>query len=717
MEPKDKIDVISIVGMAGLGKTTLAWKVYNSERIQYEFPIRIWINVSQKFKMRDILVNILRSCTLADMSGLSDGELEQEVGVCLKDECFLIVLDDVWSVEDWRSLERVLTVRNSRGKVMITSDNMAVGEFASRGRQRPPYQLPFRSLEQSWELLQLEVFGDFDICPQELREVGHQIANNCNGLPLTIVVVGGILASQSMRQRSSAQIRADWLKVSENVTDFNKDDHIRNIVGLSYDALPDELRDCFLYIGVFPEDYDIPAWTLTRLWIAEGFIQNKVGESLEETAEMYLNDLINRNLLMAGRTSPTGKVKTCRVHDAVRAFCTSKAAELELFHEIKFNPEQGVFETPRNDYRRLCIHSQLTKFLSERGCQSSARSFLCFHRDPVDLAPEHTTAIPDAFRLLRVLDSKSVRLNQFPPTLTNMIHLRYVTLYVHELKVVPEPIAWLWNLQTLVVDTRSDTLSMRANIWRMIQLRHLETKAAIVLDHQHKWEGGAGENLQTLATLSPGSFNETVSTRASYLKKLRIRGRLANLPNPKLLGKLGRLENLKLVNDKYYESEDDEVFRLPKLDYFPPNLKMLTLAKTKLDWVDMSAILARINTLEVLKLKDNAFTGITWEALGPGFPSLQFLLIADADLVVWESSADHFPRLTHLSLSNCENLTEIPEEVATNLQKLQVDRLRPSAVESAKNIQIQKEQDQPHKKLTWSAGFQLSVGPGCVITE
>ncbi|KAL7115411.1 hypothetical protein ACP275_04G182300 [Erythranthe tilingii] len=705
-EQRKELDVISIIGMPGLGKTTLTWKIYDSDAIQRAYRIRIWVNVSQKFNKKELLLNILKEFTGEDMSNKGDFELEQAVRKCLKDEKFLIVLDDVWNVEDWKTIKKVLPMINGLGKVIITSRFDEVGTSASI---RGPYKLRFLTKDESWKLLQLEVFEDVGICPPELITVGEQVAHNCDGLPLTIVVIGGILVAQFSRQRPIGVIKNEWIKVSENVIQFAKTDkknHISNVVGLSYDILPDELKECFIYMGVFPEDHEIPAWTLTRLWIAEGFIQQKEGQSLEETAEEYLNDLINRNLLMVGRINPMGENKTCSVHDVIHLFCITKAAEQNLFQEIKTS-SQGVSLPPipaTEKYHRLCFSSDLSKFLSEGKVYPSVRSFLSFYKDLVELKPEYITSIPDAFKLLRVLNSNSIRFHQFPLTVTELCHLRYVTLYVHNLTVIPESISKLWNLQTLLVETNSNTVSMNGNLWSMVRLRHLKTKAAMVLDQEQK--GNAGENIQTLSTLSPESCTEIVAKNARNVKELRVRGNLDTLFDAKFLEKLLSLEKLKLMHEKSGK------ISLPKTSFFPRNLKRLTLRKTSLQWSDMST-LAKIEKLEVLKLKQGAFVGIQW-TVHDVFPSLQFLLVDDADLVIWEASAKHFPSLTCLSIKKCQKLKEIPLELAKNLQRLDIDFLRKSATESARAIQERKKKDQEHEqKVRWGVGFQLSVGSGC----
>ncbi|KAL0356231.1 UNVERIFIED_CONTAM: putative late blight resistance proteinR1B-16 [Sesamum radiatum] len=618
---------------------------------------------------------------------------------------FLLVMDDVWNVEAWNSIRVVLPNSNKMGKVLITSCDKSIGTHANV--RRKPHMLRFLTVDESWKLLQLKVFGKINACDDpELEEIGKKIAGQCEGLPLAIVVIGGILLNKCSANQST---RYEWKHVSENVflhLQNEKEQHLPDIAAFSYNILPEDMRDCFLYLGVFPENYAIPAWTLIRLWIAEGFIQRKHGQSLEETAEENLNDLINRNLVMVDKTDPIGKVKTCRMHPVIRQFCISKADEQNLFKEIK-RSSVGVFGPPVLDiykYRRLCIHFHLFAFLSAKPMSQGVRSFLCFYNQTLVLDPEYTSAIPDAFNLLSVWHSNSIKFTQFPVKVSKLIHLRYLTLSWDDLDVLPAAISELWNLQTLVIDTNSHTLKIKANIWKMIQLRHLKTRATIKLLDIAEGDGKAGENLQTLSRLSPEYCTEEVFCKARNLKSLGVCGPLARLLEAECsFGKLALLENLKLENYVVYESQFPG---LPPPSSFPPNLKTLTLSTTFLDWKHMST-LGMLNTLQVLKLKDNAFTGKFWNAAGGGFLRLQFLLIARTDLVLWEVPDAAFPCLQHLVLTDCYLLGRIPATLAKSLKILDIDGVKKSVVESAGEIQNEKTlQMQGHK-------FKLIIGPRC----
>ncbi|XP_057802301.1 putative late blight resistance protein homolog R1B-16 [Salvia miltiorrhiza] len=658
-EKTDKLDVISIVGMPGLGKTTLARKIYQSNEIGYHFPIRIWVNISQVFDSRDVFLQILKKFFPSrDTSSLNLNDLAQTVRACLKKEKFLLVLDDVWSVVAWNQIKEVLPVDNAEGKVLITTRETDVAEKSR------VYKAP-----DNLKFLQYEVFGLED-CPPELRTV-----------------------------RSTAA--SEWETMSQR---------IREVVELSYQRLPDDLRECFVFLAVFPEDYEIPAKMLCGLWISEGFVLPRNGRSLEESAEDNMNDLICRNLLKAEKRNHMGKVKTCRVHDMVRAFCIKISKDENLCHEIKTS-KTGALEAPVSeikDSHRLCFRSGLSKFLEENPCGPHIRSFLCFYERPVKLEPQYVTVIPDGFKKLRILESRCIIFNQFPAKITKLIHLRYLTLYIETLKIIPEPITQLRNLQSFVVETKTRSITMKANIWNMVRLRYLETRAAIVLDS--KWSGDAGQNLHTLNRLSPESCTEAVSKKLKNLKTLGISGKVATVFENKFLENLHHLEKLKLVNSVAYEqTSEDKLHSLLPQNRFPPYLKRLTLTNTFLGWQHMSA-LAMIKSLEALKLKDNAFVGLLWNLGLDSFPNLQLLLIFYTDLVLWEASTDSFPKLRILVVKNCENLKEIPECLGTHLEKLEIERVRFSAVQSAKKIEEAKKGEPKGK---FEVPFNLIVGPAC----
>ncbi|XP_073142744.1 putative disease resistance RPP13-like protein 3 isoform X2 [Henckelia pumila] len=714
MEEKKELDVISIIGLPGLGKTTIAGKIFRDPKVQYEFPTRIWAFVSQEYKRKDVFLSILKSFTTItdDMHRKTDTDIAQILGDYLREGRYLIVLDDVWTAEAWLDLQLAFPKTNKLGKILITSRHEEVARRANSNRE--PHKLRFLTHQESWLLFTLEVFGDRS-CPSKLEVHGKLIVDQCDRLPLAIVVIAGILVKKTAAGDMNATEK-QWAKVRERVKYYLKEDpekRMEKIISLSYNKLPHHLRPCFLYFGMFPEDFEIPVQKLILVWIAEGFIQKKNEISLEETAQDYLEELISRNLIMGEKKSLDGRIKSCRIHDMLREFCKNEAGNEneKLFQEIKMSDE-GSF-TPSipevQNCRRLNIHSHFLNFISSKPFGLRVRTL--FSKEEITLPLKNISSIPAAFILLRVLDVKSVKFTKFPNDLTNLVHLRYIALS-SDFKVLPKSITKIWNLQTLIVDTTSRTLELNADLWNMINLRHFKTNASAILPKPPEvTKQGGSEELQTLGMVSTQNCTEDVFGRACNLKKLGIRGQISALARSRGLEKLRNLRKLKLFNDvRLGSTSEGPVPRLPPPDAFPPKLKSLTLSATNLEWDQMST-LCMLNYLEVLKLKDKAFVGVFWNASGAFFRSLDVLYIERTELVHWKASSQNFPVLGSLVLRNCEKLQDIPLDLHKSLHSLELKRCK-FAVDSAKEIERAKKHDQAQENSEITSGFKLHIAPG-----
>ncbi|CAA7409551.1 unnamed protein product [Spirodela intermedia] len=299
-----ELAVISVVGMGGTGKTTIAKKIYRSEAVKHHFDYRAWVTVSQKFTPTELLRSTLRSILdcipetwiekLA-IKNLTDMQLVETLRTCLENARYLVVIDNIWEKGTWGLINSAL-LGSPGSRVIITTRIEAVAMYTEGER----YRLAFLSEEESWELFCAKVFPSGEGCPPELEEVGKEMVRRCRGLTLAVLVLGGLLIERRGEDTSGSTER---------------DEMIKNIIALSYDDLSDDLKICFLYIGFFPEDMEIDATKLVQLWVAEGFIEQASGLTLEETAEQHLEKLVNRSVLQVGYRDSLGRVLTCRIHD------------------------------------------------------------------------------------------------------------------------------------------------------------------------------------------------------------------------------------------------------------------------------------------------------------------------------------------------------------------------------------------------------------------
>ncbi|KAH0682293.1 hypothetical protein KY289_020045 [Solanum tuberosum] len=717
-EGSKDLDVIPIVGMPGLGKTTLSRKVYNDSSLDFHFYKRMWIYVGTSKKPKDILVEIVNEVAPSNSKELIKDKDEDQLAHIIRDFLvergkYLIVLDDVWDTQVVDFVKKAFPNNKSqpRGdRIMLTTRQQRVAEAVSAR----PHNLEKLSKGDSFKLLEQRVFGKTRECPINLRGYGEEIVDKCCGVPLAIVVISGAL--------KGCMDESEWIVVKENVGKIfiNKDDDksCLKYVETSYNHLPQQKKAAFLYFGVFPQGFDIPAWKLIRLWVAEGLIKSDLqGSEIEKVAETYLSDFAGRNLVMVMQKRSNGQIKTCRLHDMLHEFCIIEAKRISLFQQVYLQPGVQAFpsiEDP-NTSRRLCIQSSIPyNFILKDRIVQHVRSLLCFSsiQKKIDLSNLDIQLIPYAFPLIRVLDIQSL-IFEFSEMFYRLFHLRYIAIKGN-FTVLPSLFGNFWYLQTLILhtDTSSSTLEIKEDIWKLLQLRHLHSNLPVKLPPPPTPTSKIRTScLQTLSKVTPDSCKKTVLAKVIHLRKLGIEGQLAVL-----LGKstkergfdsfqeLTRIENLKLLNYGWSE----ELHLPPHFFSILETLNKLTLSNTGFEWSEAD-ILGQLKCLKVLKLKENAFIGNKWKPKKGSFSNLQVLWIDWAEnWETWDASNCRFQSLTHLVLISCYDLNAVPHELADSpLQEMRLMRTF-NAVSSA--IEIKSKKLQRHDPES-SIKFNLIILP------
>ncbi|KAL0402603.1 UNVERIFIED_CONTAM: putative disease resistance protein [Sesamum latifolium] len=464
-------------------------------------------------------------------------------------------------------------------------------------------------------------------------------------------------------------------------------------LSLSYTHLPHHLRPCFLYMGCFPEDYEIHVSKLVQLWMAEGFMKPSVSKSFEERAEAYLEDLVKRSLVLVTRRKSNGKIKRCSVHDLVRDLCIRKAREEKFLLYAMDRYVDRLLPKPIKDQRRVSI-PRSTMILFQNIYSPTIRTALYF---------QHCRLFPSSlrgFRLLRVLDALKVTVMKFPAEVLELFHLRYLAFTRgYDDLCIPASISKLQNLQTLLIYPYQgdnyfySAICFPAEIWGMAQLRHL---IFFMLDPLSSpcARSFALQNLQTLAMLLNFRCSKRIGQIFPSLKKLGLIYGKDRAPNWEFYGlhnlvDLHQLEKLKIsmrINDR-----DSRVPLWENLA-FPSMLKKLALGGFVLSQQDMATIGSLPNLL-VLKLKSCSFGDCKWETTEGEFAQLKFLKIESTNLKHWVTETSHFPTLERLLLYHCRELCEIPDVIGEipTLELIEVKSWDKSLVDLAKRIKEEQE--------------------------
>uniref|UniRef100_A0A803LBA5 Uncharacterized protein n=1 Tax=Chenopodium quinoa TaxID=63459 RepID=A0A803LBA5_CHEQI len=545
------LEIISIVGMGGLGKTTIAKTLFNNRIIKDYFKSHAWVSVSEEYNTIQVITDILNRVA-PNMNGLEDlgnDKLKETLGDHLKDKKYIVFLDDVWQQSMWDEVKAYFP-NNRNGK-------------------------------ERWELFEKNVFRG-DPFPSNLKSLGKNILERCKGLPLSIVVIASMLAIQEKSERI-------WERTLQDVSvHLGKDEACLEILALSYHNLPVELKPCFLYFAVFSEDHEMSIRRLIALWLAEGFKQPLGELTLEEVAESYLDALIDRSLVQGGTLRANGGLKTCRIHDLIRDLCIREArGENFMWAASKINnPSSGLKQ------------KQAKKVVSPSPHSTSA--FL--------------KKLNTEYKLLRVLDlGLAIKIETMPNDISRLFNLRYFRFFLDNPNI-PYAIYYLRNLQILFVEGNASHNISMGSLLELQKLQQLILGNSITRLYGNPTTMLPKmqlNNLRALTSIYPDSVFECaiINGLCPNLRKLSVccsQDHEWSIKN--FLASLHHLQSLKISFLDAFHNKI--IFKGVSEAELPLSLTKITLKLS--GWLeDVLHMLGKFPNLRILKLVDVNYSGLT----------------------------------------------------------------------------------------------------------
>ncbi|XP_019164378.1 PREDICTED: disease resistance protein RPM1-like isoform X5 [Ipomoea nil] len=672
----DDLRVHSVVGMGGLGKTTLVKKAYDDAQVIKHFQHRVWVTVSETFKIEELLKDVIKQLGNPPngFEAWDSAKLIESVRNILSEQKYIIVFDDVWSFDVWSSIKYAFPGQKFGSRIVITTRNSDIGRDACHETKGDVYELKLLSKEDSWELFCKKTFLS-DSCPPHLVKIAEDIVNRCGGLPLAIVVIAGILATKG-------EDIAEWKSFQNGVnlqlkTNDCRMENLKNLLSLSYYDLPYHLKYCFLYFSIYPEDAKIEKNRLIRQWIAEGFVQENGNQVKEEVAEAYLNQLIHRNLIQIAEKSPVGRIIGLRVHDILREIILSKALEQNFAVILT-----GQNKEWSDKCRRLIIHGYDEDILKCTSSKSHIRS-LQFYENGVLLVLMSIYKLLsfDYYIPLKVLDLSDAFLFDIPKEVFKLFHLKYLSLRNTGVHIVSKSIGRLQNLE--ILDLKYAYVhKLPVEIGKLHKLQHLAVCSIHDDGFYAPFEIGRLLFLQKLYNIRAKKTNGVkVVSEIGNLAQLRKLGvvDLRQEDGKELCSSIEKLTNLislKLVADgkdildiQHSLSTIPHCLRTLKLDgrleSIPQWLSSL-VSLTKLELRNSCVLEDPLLLLQDLPMLAHLLLIESYEGEGlcfkaGKFPKLKFLNINSFTALKWimvEEGA--IPLLEELGLVNCKLLEQVP---------------------------------------------------------
>ncbi|KAB2604112.1 disease resistance RPP13-like protein 1 [Pyrus ussuriensis x Pyrus communis] len=692
-ESSSNFSVVPVVGMGGVGKTTLAQLLYNDEQVKELFDTNAWVCVSEPYEALRVIKTLIEEITKKPCDNLEMNLLEIQLRQQLMGKRFLLVLDDLWNENygDWDRLRTLFTYGARGSKVIVTTRSRRVASIVHN-------TIPIHDLEElsdgdCWLLLAKHAFRNENPgALPDLVEIGKEIARKCKGLPLAAKTLGGLLSCNLDYK--------EWNHIlNSNLWDLQHADSVLPSLRLSYHYLPTYLKQCFAYCSIFPKDYEFERENVILLWMAEGLIPHAENEkAMEEVGERYFDELLLRSLFQRPRLDRL----TFTMHDLIN--------DLVMFVSGKFCfrlEQKNSHEVPERVRHLSYMRGQFdtsSKFEPLEGVKY-LRTFL-----PVSLAPykgwklEYVSnkVLDDLLPAQKYLRAFSLsmykNITHLSDSIGNHIHLRYIDLSCTRIKRLPDTVCSLYNLQTLLLKGCSSLVELPAEMRRLIHLRHLELPAETII--------------KEMPVHMAFVLGKSTGSSIAELRELsHLGGKISILNLQNAVGAIDALlkdkKDLKEVELAWGpEVSDDSVKERHVLERLQPSVNLVKLTIKRYggtsfpNWVGDSSFsnlqmmrlfdcgncislppvgqLPALKELYVQRMKSVVSVGVEWYGGNQQFQCLEKLEFWD--MLEWEEwqpspsggESPNFPRLKELTLSGCRKLRG---NLPTHLPSLKILRV------------------------------------------
>ncbi|XP_044498329.1 disease resistance protein RGA2-like [Mangifera indica] len=594
LEPnQDNVSIIPIVGIGGLGKTTLCQMVFNDERVNRHFELKMWVRVSDDFNVSRLMKEIIYSVTHEDCAKLKANEIPMYLQQILARQKFLLVLDNVWNEQPDKLVElKNLLLNHVEGsKIIVTTRSKRVAEIMGTAS---PHLMQGLSLKNSLSLFKKWAFedGEGKHFPN-LIKIAEEIVGKCKGVPLAIRSLGSSLYATTNEE--------EWLRIKSDIWKLKQEEEdILPTLKLSYDYLPSHLKRCFAYLSLFSKDFKYDSDDVTRFWIAHGLLSNfnNGNEELEDVAMRCMKDLWLRCFIEDFDEDKNHLYYTFKMHDLFHDLAILVAKSECTMIQSK---NQIVDESVRHfsfiglDFE----HQEPPKVLFNRS--KMVRSIIVIEKCEHISVSIINTCLPK-FKHLQLLSLRGMNFEVLPDSIGTLIHLRYLDLRFNKwLKTLPRSICHLQKLETFLFSGCLELKKLPHKIQKMISLRYME----ITTKEQQLQENGI-ECLSSLRFLSlylcenlvtfPERMQGLTGLRTLYIAYCPLTSLPYGIKDLKRLQKLCIHDCEKLNLKMEFRGDDNDKLRLAVRTFVIINLPSL---------VDLPQLILQgsANTLQCLKIE------------------------------------------------------------------------------------------------------------------